>query len=88
MNPTTSTELQSPLTQAEKRREMENDRKVREQGTSFKSFEEAFVNDRGGRFTKVESPPKPLPPNSPWSGEQPQPGEEASLGYSVDRVER
>jgi hypothetical protein len=86
---TNSTELQSPLTQAEKRREMENDRKVREGQTTFKSFADALANeDRGGRFTKVESPPKPLPANSPWSGEQPQPGEEAALGYSVDRVER
>ena len=86
MNPTTSTELQSPLSQTEKRREMENDRRVREQGTSFKSFEEAFVNDRGGRFTKVEPPPKPLPPNSPWSGEQPSPGDEPSYGISIDKV--
>jgi hypothetical protein len=83
---TTSTELQSPLTQAEKRREMENDRKVR-QATTFKDFASAFASEgREGRFKKVESPPKPLPPNSPWSSEQVSPGDEAPLGYNIDQI--
>jgi hypothetical protein len=58
---------------------------VREQAT-FK-FADALANeDRGGRFKKVESPPKPLPASSPWSGEQPSPGDEPAFGASIDKV--
>jgi hypothetical protein len=85
---TTSTELESPLSQDEKRAVMKNDRRVREQ-TTFKSFADALANEgREGRFKKVESPPKPLPANSPWSGANPGPGDEAPLGFNIDRVER
>jgi hypothetical protein len=83
---TTTTEVQSPLTQDEKRRELENDRKVR---TTFKSFTDAFVNEtRGGRYGKSDSTSliKPLT-SGPWSP-QPGPGDEPSLGVDIERVER
>jgi hypothetical protein len=72
------------ITQAEKRRVLENDRKVREQAT-FKSFADAsFGNEAtrsGGRFSKLDDTPvvKRLPESSPWSGLQPGPGDEPSL---------
>jgi hypothetical protein len=81
----TTTEVQSPLSQDEKRREMENDRKV----ATFKSFTDAFANEtRGGRYGKSDSTSliKPLT-SGPWSP-QPGPDQEPSLGYSIDRVER
>jgi hypothetical protein len=51
----------------------------------------------GGRFgalgqqivTGRPSPKIPqLPASSPWSGAQPEPGEEPGLGYSIEQVER
>jgi hypothetical protein len=81
----TTTEVQSPLTQAEKRREMEQDRKA----TTFRSFADAFVSEnRGGRFGKSgnDQTVKPLPPESPWSGAQPAPGDELPLGYDINAV--
>jgi hypothetical protein len=83
---TTSTELQSPLSQDEKRAVMKNDQKVREQAT-FKDFASAFANEgREGRFKKLDQPVTPLPPGSPWSGEQPSPGDEPAYGISIDKV--
>jgi hypothetical protein len=88
--PTTSTELQSPLTQQERRDVMKQDRKVREQQqgqTTFKDFASAFANEgREGRFKKLDQPVTPLPPTSPWSGEQPSPGDEPAYGVSIDKV--
>jgi hypothetical protein len=91
MSNTTSTsiELQSPLSQAEKRALIKNDQKVREGPTTYKDFESAFANEgRGGRFAKSSDDQaiKPLPPNSPWSGAQPQPGDELPLGYDINDV--
>jgi hypothetical protein len=85
----TSTELQSPLTQDEKRREMEQDRKARKQQgpTTFKDFASAFANEtRGGRYAKSDAAPliKPLT-SGPWSP-QPTPGDEPPLGYDINAV--
>jgi hypothetical protein len=87
---TTSTELHSSLSQEEKRREMDNDRKAREQGKiTFKDFASAFASEgrESGRFAKINPPTvQPLPPNSPWSSAQPTPGEEPALGVNIDQV--
>jgi hypothetical protein len=83
---TTSTEVQSPLTQDEKREVLKNDRRVREM-TTFRSFADAFANEtRGGRFAKSDTGPtiKPLPPNSPWAS-NPVP-DEPPLGFDVNAV--
>jgi hypothetical protein len=85
----TSTEVQSPLTQDEKRRELEQDRKAREQPATYKDFTSAFANEnRGGRYGKSDSTSliKPLT-SGPWSP-QPGPGDEPSLGVDIERVER
>jgi hypothetical protein len=93
MTTTISTELQSSLTQEEKRREMEQDRKVREQQQrppTFKDFASAFANEtKGGRFAKsgTGSTVQPLP-SGPWSPNQPSPGDEPSLGVNINQVER
>jgi hypothetical protein len=82
----TTSEVYSDLTQEEKRHEMEQDRKAR---TTFKDFASAFANEgRGGRFAKSSDDQaiKPLPPNSPWSGAQPSPGDELPLGYDINAV--
>ena len=80
---------QVEISQAEKRRVLENDRKVREQ-TTFRSFTEAFANEgkESGRFAKLNVVPvvQPLPPNSPWSSEQPSPGDEPPFGVPIDKV--
>jgi hypothetical protein len=84
----TSTELQSPLTQDEKRALIKNDQKVREGPTTYKDFTSAFEN-RGGRFGKSNTGQmiQPLPPSSPWSAEQNLLGDEPSLGYPIDKVQ-
>jgi len=86
---TNSTELHSPLSQEEKLREMQNDRRVRER-TTFKDFASAFASEgrESGRFAKnnATTTVQPLPPNSPWSSEQVQPGDEPSLGVNIDQV--
>jgi hypothetical protein len=82
-------DLQAPLelTDEEKRRVLDNDRRVREQAT-FKSFADAFANEgrESGRFKKLDVTPivKRLPPSSPWSPAQPRLPDEPPLGYSVD----
>jgi hypothetical protein len=87
-----ATDPQPQITQEEKRRVMENDRRVREGSTTFRSFSDAFANEgkESGRFSKLNVAPvvHPLPANSPWSGEQPQPGDEASLGININQLER
>ena len=61
----------------------------RERSTTYKSFASAFADEtKGGRYAKSDSGPtiKPLPPNSPWSSSQPQPGDEPPLGYDINAV--
>jgi hypothetical protein len=85
---TTSTELQSPLTQDEKRDLMKNDQKVREQAT-YKDFASAFASEnKGGRYGKSNASGTIQPLTSgPWSP-QPGPADEPSLGVDIERVER
>jgi hypothetical protein len=83
---------QVELTQDEKRSVLENDRKVREQGVTFKNFADAAIGNEatrsGGRFAKLDVAPvvKPLPPNSPWSSQQPRLPDEAPLGFDINAV--
>jgi hypothetical protein len=76
---------------------MENDRKVREQGSTFLDFARSSINDEsGGRFARsqpqtiVGSTPGPsypmLPASSPWHGSDPVP-DEPPLGFAVDALE-
>jgi hypothetical protein len=85
----TATDPQPQITQEEKRRVLENDRRAREQAT-FKSFSDAFANEgkESGRFSKLNVAPvvHPLPPNSPWSGAQPSPGDEPAYGVDINKV--
>jgi hypothetical protein len=85
----TSTEVQSPLTQDEKRREMEQDRKAREQPATYKDFASAFASEnKGGRYGKSSASATVQPLTSgPWSP-QPGPGDEPSVGIDIERVER
>jgi hypothetical protein len=80
---------QVEITQAEKRQVLANDQRVREQ-TTFKSFSDAFANEgkESGRFAKLNVVPvvQPLPPESPWSAQQPSPGDEPSFGVPIDKV--
>jgi hypothetical protein len=80
---------QVEISQDEKRRVLENDRRLREQAT-FKSFSDAFANEgkESGRFSKLNVAPVVhlLPANSPWSGEQPSPGDEAAYGVDINKV--
>jgi hypothetical protein len=83
-------DLQAPseLTTEEKRRVLDNDRRVRE-GSTLRDFADSGFGNEGresGRFARLDDKPivKRLPPNSPWSGMQPGPGDEPALGYSVD----
>jgi hypothetical protein len=80
------------ISQAERRRVLRNDARVRE-GATFRDFADSGVGNEGresGRFKKLDTTPviHPLPPNSPWSAEQPQPGDEAPTGYAINQVER
>jgi hypothetical protein len=80
--------VHSDLTQEEKIQEIDKDRKARGLST-FKDFASAFANEtRGGRFAKSDhtSMAKPLPPNSPWAGPNPGPGDEPPLGYDINEV--
>jgi hypothetical protein len=85
---------QAELTQDEKRAVLANDRKVREQGATFKNFADAsFGNEAtrsGGRFAKLDIAPviHRLPDNSPWSPTQNGPGPEPPLGFSVDQMDQ
>jgi len=56
-----------------------------------------YQSEIGGRFSATQTEivtgrvsPKvpPLPASSPWSGAQPEPGEEPGLGYPIGVVER
>jgi hypothetical protein len=79
---------QAEISQEEKRRVLRNDARVRE-GSTFRDFADSGVGNEGresGRFKKLDDKPvvHSLPPNSPWSGAQNGPGDEPSLGYSID----
>jgi hypothetical protein len=76
---------------------MENDRKVREQASTFFQHAQSSIDDElGGRFAKTNSTAvtgstplpsfPPLPPSSPWAGPDPVPIE-PPLGYNVDALE-
>jgi hypothetical protein len=77
--------------QAERRRVLLNDARVREQSGTYLSHTHSEL---GGRFavtdhqtiTGVVSPaPPPLPANSPWHGRDPVP-DEPPLGYRIDEM--
>jgi hypothetical protein len=82
---------ENPTSQAERRATLENDRAVREQGSTFKTFADAFSNEgkESGRFSKLDASAttKRLPEGSPWSGVQPGPGKEKPLGFSIDEMQ-
>jgi hypothetical protein len=78
--------------QAERRRVVRNDERVRNGDTS--TYLDHAHSDLGGRFavterqtiTGVVSPsPPPLPANSPWAGSDPVP-DEPPLGYAIDET--
>jgi hypothetical protein len=83
--------------QAEKRRTLFNDARVREQsrdGDTGSTYLSHTHSELGGRFAVTEhqiitgavSPsPPPLPANSPWHGSDPVP-DEPPLGYRVDAM--
>jgi hypothetical protein len=80
---------QAELSDDEKRAVIDNDRRVREQGSTFDTFAKSGVGNEGresGRFSKLDVKPliHKLPDSSPWSGVQPNPGDEPPLGYSID----
>jgi hypothetical protein len=83
----TDPQVQAEISDDEKREVIENDRRVREQGTSFKSFTDAFANEgkESGRFSRLDVKPTihKLPESSPWAHPDPG-GIEPPLGYSVD----
>jgi hypothetical protein len=85
-----------PESQAEKRRVLRNDERVRNQSRNgdTSSYLDHAHSDLGGRFavtehqtiTGVVSPsPPPLPANSPWHGSDPVP-DEPPLGYRIDAM--
>jgi hypothetical protein len=77
---------------------MRNDADVRrqqQQAQGGSTFLDQYHSDIGGRFSvtqhetvigRVSPKPPPLPSTSPWSGAQPEPGIEPSLGFSVDQL--
>src|SRR5262245_31922742 len=77
-----------PEDQSERRRVLENDRRVRDQST-YADHARSVVDDKGGRFAKLNVTPTVhrLPESSPWSGSQPGLGIEPPLGYSIDQLE-
>jgi hypothetical protein len=82
-----SSSLESPLTQKEKRDLVEQDRSASQQASTYRDFSTQFVREgrESGRFAKsITDKVQPLPPNSPWSAEQPRPGDEAPLGVAID----
>jgi hypothetical protein len=85
-----------PESQAERRRVLANDVRVREQSRSGDTgtYLSHTHSELGGRFavtdhqtiTGVVSPaPPPLPANSPWHGRDPVP-DEPPLGYRIDAM--
>ena len=78
------------ISQAERRGILRNDARVRE-GATFRDFADSGVGNEGresGRFKKLDTTPvvHPLPANSPWSGAQPQPGDEPAYGVDINKV--
>jgi len=86
--------LESQIDQEERKRVLDNDRRVREQTGTYLSHTHS---DLGGRWAAIQretvvgrpstNEPPPLPPTSPWAGPDPVPDEPA-LGYPIDQVER
>jgi hypothetical protein len=89
------------IPQSERRRVMENDRKVREGSTYFQQAQASALDEMGGRFAKVQPTsvtgsapgawPK-MPEGNPWATNPypPEPlidgrGEGSVLGYAIDR---
>jgi hypothetical protein len=80
--------------QAERRRVLANDARVRDQSRDAGTYLSHSHSELGGRFAITEhqtitgvvshSPP-PLPTNSPWHGSDPVP-DEPPLGYRVDAM--
>ncbi|MGA8698473.1 MAG: hypothetical protein WB689_32495 [Xanthobacteraceae bacterium] len=84
-----------PEDQAERRRVLRNDERVREQSRNTGTYLSHTHSELGGRFavaehqtiTGVVSPAPPsLPANSPWAGADPVPVE-PSLGTDINFVE-
>jgi hypothetical protein len=79
--------------QADRKATFENDRRVREQGSTLHDHARASIDDEaGGRFAKVSPstvigstplPRYPQLPSGPWSGED-LVGTEPPLGFRVD----
>ena len=85
-----------PESQAERRRVLQNDARLREQSRNGDTgtYLSHTHSEVGGRFavtehqtiTGVISPsPPPLPANSPWHGSDPVP-DEPPLGYRIDAM--
>jgi hypothetical protein len=85
-----------PEDQAERRRVLRNDARVREQSRNrdTSAYIDHAHSELGGRYaitehatiTGVVSPsPPPLPDSSPWAGRDPVP-DEPPLGYEIDRI--
>jgi hypothetical protein len=78
--------------QQERRETLQNDRKVREQGTTLSQFAQAEANEVGGRFSghekatvvgAQESPAYPAAPN--WAFDPA--GVEPALGIDINAIE-
>jgi hypothetical protein len=79
--------------QEERRQVVQNQRRLREQGSTFSRFAQADADQRRGRFdaheksTMIGSEPLPrypqLPASSPWAGPDLVPTE-PPLGYCID----
>jgi hypothetical protein len=86
--------------QAERRETLLQDadlrrRQERERGSQGSTYLDHHHSELGGRFGAIESEsvtgrpspaPPPLPANSPWSGQNPEPGMEPPLGYRIDQM--
>jgi hypothetical protein len=80
--------------QAERRRVLRNDQRVREQGSTYRDH--THIDDAGGRFAAVNAAeivggtPTPiypaLPASSPWAGPD-LVGREPPLGFEIDALE-
>jgi hypothetical protein len=82
--------------QAERRRVLRNDERVREQSRNgdTSSYIDHYSPEMGGRFSTegaakvvgtTPNPYPPLPASSPWSGPDPVPPEDP-LGYRIDAM--
>jgi hypothetical protein len=87
--------LESQIDQAERRRVLENERKLREQqqGSTYHAHAQADL-EIPGRFSALgkahvvgTGAPEYPAASHPWQGPDPVPNEPA-LGYSIDKVQR